>query len=264
MGQNPLAVLAAMLGGGFTGYGQDQEKRTDNARQNRLVGLEFDKLKQSQNEFRANNQLANDRFGLDSELGRGGLGVQRDNLNLNRDELNHRTSLDWANYAQRGQEGDKDRANQRTIYGMGSRNAMLNPQEREAQGAAYIQKWLREGGVPGNPGAGLAYQAMTDVNNLAKRLNISQNEAAYRVAQREQAPGGANWVQRDDPAGGAGARPYVAGGAPPAQQGAGGPPPAPQTKPRTAAEWDAELDRLIDAGENEANILAKLGPRPLQ
>lgn len=271
MAQNPMAVLAAMLGGGFQGYGQAQQRREDNANRDRLFALEYDKFKQG-------NQLDRDRFGLDAELGRGQLGVQQG-------QLSHDKSIDFARLFADQQEGAANRAtsteNTRISAGGAARqNENFDRKGREEQGAVYLSRWQMDMGQ-GGESAQEAYKRLTEVRRLKSTFpGISDGEAAYRAAQVASAPGNENYVQRARPAlagqsfgsvapAGNGVAPTPQATQAPARTPAPGAVPqaagqAPAPRPTSRAEWDQKADSLLMQGKEPEEIVALLGPRPLQ
>lgn len=254
--QNPLAVLAAMLGGGFSGYADTKVRQQNTANQDRLFGLEYDKFKTGTKLDRDRLGLDRDRFGLDQELGRGGLNLQRDRFGLDKRLGDHNITYDWARLGQDATQRQADRQSDerraRITAGAATRSREdADRLDRENLGSAYLQQWQKDQSKMG---------LLQQVSDMARSMGTTVQEAAYFMAKRDQSPGGPNYILRDDPdgTGSGGARSF--GSSPQA----GGVAPAPQVRPKTAAEWDDAAGALIDAGKTDADILRELGARPVR
>jgi len=266
MAQNPMAVLAAMLGGGFSGYADTKVRQKNDANEDRLFGLQYDKFKDDSalnrdrlgldaELGRGGLKVSQDRFGLDAELGRGGLKVNQDRLGLDNRLGSHNITYDWARLKQDADQRAADRASDQTRARITAGATTRSREEadrldRENLGSAYLQQWQKDQSKMG---------LLQQVSDMAKSMGTTVQEAAYFMAKRDQSPGGPNYILRDDPDGaGSGARPFVA-----SPQG-GAVAPAQQDRPTTTAEWDARASELMDAGKSDPDILKELGARPVR
>lgn len=263
---NPLQTLMAMLGGGFEGYGRDQQQRVENARQNRLVGLEFDRLKQGQDEFRQTHSLNRDRFGLDQELGRGNLDLGRARQGLDEREFGHREQFDWSNFWQKAQEAERDRQNNLDVAGVRAQssaaaiNTARKDEEAERLGAAYLSQ----------------LQAQNDPKNMQIWTSIARYQqqnpehtmarAAYEVSKAIQHPLQDDRQPRPRSYGSGGRSFGMNSGFPGAGSLGGNPNPlsTQQGVPSGRAAWDSAAQALVDQDVPLEEIIKRLGPRPQQ
>ena len=214
-----LSTLAAMLGGGFQGYAKDQDTRFQNARQLEAEALERarfnEQVSQFNRNFKQNQTEQNRRFTLDDALGRGNLAVNQGGLDVSRRRMMHDSAFDWARLDQEAAENAKNRANElekANLYVEAGRGGMPGPKDREAIGDTYIRMWARTPELDstattaagGLPTGGTGNRNLQDAAAMSALLNISLQEAAYRVAQREKGPGGSLYYDRPDDQSGAG------------------------------------------------------------